>query len=270
MEQLTSADGTTIALDRLGSGPPLVLVGGATVTRRLIEPTAQALAHHFTVFNYDRRGRADTTDALRGTGDTRAVMEQVVERETQDLAAVVAAAGEPAVILGFSSGGAVAINAVASDVPARALVLWEVPYSTSPDAASSTAEYVNTLARLLDSQDADGALGHFFTKVGVPADALAGMRQSPFWAAGESLAPTLAYDAAALGDTTVPEGLLRGLDVPTLVLAGGSEASEAFRSAATVVAQSIPDATYEVLAGQEHNVDPDVLSDAVVSFLAGR
>src|SRR5215203_2112037 len=104
METVTSSDGTAIAFDRLGEGPPVILVCGASTDRMANAPLAELLAEHFSVFNYDRRSRGDS-------GDTPPYE---VEREVEDLDAVIDAAGGSGFVYGTSSGGALALEAAAS------------------------------------------------------------------------------------------------------------------------------------------------------------
>src|SRR3954453_15968552 len=104
METVTSADGTTIAFDQIGAGAPLVLVSGAICDRTVDAPIAAGLSAHFTVLNYDRRGRGDSSDPLPFA----------VEREIEDLEILLAAAGGSSVVVGLSSGAALAARAAAA------------------------------------------------------------------------------------------------------------------------------------------------------------
>lgn len=258
METVTSKDGTSIAFDQLGEGAPIVLVAGASCDRSISVPIAEALAPHFTVLNYDRRGRGDSDDTLPFA----------VEREIEDLDIMLAAAGGSATVLGFSSGAALAAEAAAQGLPIDSLILWEPPFSVDPDGPRRAKAYSDELSALLAADRRGDALALFMTQVGIPAEMIAGMRHSPYWPLGESLAPTLAYDAAVLGDTTVPTGRLAGITAPTLVLAG-SESPEFLRVAAERVAGAIPGGRHDILDGQDHNVSPDAITPVVVGF-AGR
>src|SRR5215218_2186490 len=115
----TSTDGTTIAFDQVGDGPPVILVCGGSTDRMANAPLANLLAEHFTVFNYDRRGRGDS-------GDTAPY---AVEREVEDLDTVIAAAGGSAFVYGTSSGAALALEAAASGLAITKLAMWEPPFS---------------------------------------------------------------------------------------------------------------------------------------------
>lgn len=257
METIESPDGTVIAFDQLGAGPPLVLVAGASCDRSIDAPIATALAAHFTVLNYDRRGRGDSTDTLPFAPD----------REIEDLEVLLAAAGGSAVVVGLSSGAALAAHAAARGLPVSALVMWEPPYRLDPDGPREAKEYTNRLHELLAEGRCGDALEQFMQRVGLPAEMIAGARQSPYWAAGERMAPTLAYDAAFMGDATVPTDLYATITVPALVLAGGSGPGW-FRDTARAVADAIPGARVGVLDGQDHNVAGEVLAPAVFDFVA--
>ena len=257
MKTVQSQDGTTIAYDVSGDGPAVVLVSGASTDRASNQRYAAALADRFTVYNYDRRGRGDS-------GDTAPY---AVEREIEDLNAVLGAAGGSAAVLGFSSGGALSINAAAAGSPITRLLLWEVPYSTAPDGPQRHKEYTTKLADLLAADRRGDAVEHFMNLVGLPAEMIAGMRGAPFWAGLEALAPTLAYDAAVFGDNTVPVDKLAGIAVPALVLDGGAS-PQFLRDASAAIADALPASTYRTLEGQDHNVAPEVITPVVVEFAA--
>lgn len=258
MERVQSKDGTSIAFDQLGEGPPLVLVAGASCDRSIDAPIAQELARYFTVLNYDRRGRGDSDDTLPFA----------VEHEVEDIDGLIAAAGGSATVVGLSSGAALAAEAAVAGLPIDALVMWEPPFSIDPDGVQQAKEYSEELAALLAADRRGDALARFMRRVGVPEEMIAGIRQSPYWQTGERLAPTLAYDDAVMGDSTIPTERYGGISVPTLVLAG-SESPGALRLAAAQVAATIPGARHDVLDGQDHNVAGDALAQAVAAF-AGR
>ena len=256
METVTSADGTTIAFDQLGSGPPLVLVSGASCDRAVDTGIAAALADHFTVLNYDRRGRGDS-------GDTPPY---AVDSEVEDLDVLLAAAGGSAVVVGLSSGGALAALAVAAGLPVGHLVMWEPPYRLDAEGQRAAREYNARLAALLSDDRRGDALALFMGMVGVPEEMVTGMLQSPYWAKGEAIAPTLAYDAAVMGDGSIPTALRR-ITAPTRVLAGGAS-PEWMRESAAAAATAIPGADMAVLPGQTHDVAADVLAAAVRDAVA--
>jgi pimeloyl-ACP methyl ester carboxylesterase len=255
MEKVQSKDGTTIAFDQLGEGAPLVLVAGASCDRSIDAPIAEYLARHFTVLNYDRRGRGDSGDTLPFA----------VEREIEDIDVLLAAAGGSATVVGLSSGAVLAAEAAVAGLPIDGLVMWEPPFSVDPDGPRQAKEYSDELTALLAAGRRGDAVAHFMRLVGLPEEMIAGMRQSPYWKLGESLAPTLAYDAAVMGDSTIPADRFGRIAVPTLVLAG-SESPEALRQAAAEVAATISGARHEILDGQDHNVAGDALAPVVAAF----
>jgi pimeloyl-ACP methyl ester carboxylesterase len=258
MQAVKSTDGTVIAFDQLGEGTPLILVAGASCDRAADGPLAQALAERFTVLNYDRRGRGDSTDTLP----------YAVEREIEDLDVLLAAAGGSATVVGLSSGACLAALAAAAGPPIDHLVMWEPPFGLEPDDPRRAQEYAEQLnAHLAEGRRGD-ALGHFMRRVGVPEEMIVGMRQSPYWSVGEGLAPTLAYDAAIMDDGTIPVEAYATISAPTLVLAGGAS-QEWMRNAAKAGAHAIPGGQFGVLEGQVHNVAGEVLAPAVRAFVAG-
>jgi hypothetical protein len=256
METVTSADGTTIAFDQIGAGPPLVLVAGAACDRAVDARIAEGLAAHFTVLNYDRRGRGDSTDTLP----------YAVEREIEDLEVLLAAAGGSPVVVGLSSGAVLAAHAAAAGLPVGHLVMWEPPFRLDAAARRTAREYAERTTALLAEGRRGDALELFMTVVGLPAEAIAGMRQSPYWELGERLAPTLAYDAAVTGDGSIPAERFAGITVPTAVFTGGAS-PDWFRAAGRAAAGAIPGATYGELPGQTHDVAPDALASAVQDFV---
>ena len=258
METVTSADGTMIAFDQLGSGPPLVLVAGASCDRGQDQPIADALAQDFTVLNHDRRGRGDSSDATSPAT-------YAVERELEDLAVLLDAAGGGAVLVGLSSGGALAARAAAAGLPVQQLVMWEPPFQVDPAGQRGSLDYQERLNALLAQDRRGDALALFMSIAGVPEEMVAGARQSPWWPVGEGLAHTLAYDAAVMGDASVP-AVYADIACPALILTGG-DSPPFFAAGAEAAAAAIPDGRADVLAGQTHNVDAAVLAAAVRDFV---
>jgi hypothetical protein len=259
MQTVTAPDGTHIAFDQTGSGPPLVLVSGAACDRAVDRPLAAGLAAHFTVLNYDRRGRGDSTDTPPYS----------VDRELEDIEILLAAAGGSAVLVGLSSGAALAAHAGAAGLPIGHLVLWEPPFRLDVAGQQAAREYNARLRALLDEGRRGDALELFMAVVGTPPEVVAGMRRSPYWASGERLAPTLAYDAAVLGDGSIPVERFASIRTPAAVLVGGA-GPDFFRAAGKAAAAAIPGAVYRELPGQTHDVAPDVLAAAVRDVVGGR
>jgi pimeloyl-ACP methyl ester carboxylesterase len=255
METVSSRDGTTIAFDKLGDGPPVVLVCGGSVDRMADAAIAQQLASDLTVFNYDRRGRGDS-------GDTQPY---AIEREVEDIQAMIEAAGGSAFLWGSSSGAALALIAVENGVSASKLALWEPPYIPEgvPKPPADQVEQYETM--VAEGRRGD-AVEYFMTKViGMPAEVVAGARTQPFWPATEALAHTLAYDARIMSDYTVPVDRAASVKIPTLVVAGGADFPW-MRQTAQELADALPDGRVRFLEGQGHDVDPAVLAPVLVEF----
>ena len=254
METVTSKDGTTIAFDRLGSGPPVVLVCGGSVDRMTDGAIAQELASDFTVFNYDRRGRGDSGDTLP----------YAIDREVEDIEAVIGAAGGSAFLWGSSSGAVLALIA-AQSVPVTKLALWEPPFV--PEGVPRPPEdQVSQYETMVAEGRRGDAVEYFMTKViGMPPEVVAGARTQPWWAATEALAHTLAYDARIMGDYSIPMDLAASVKVPTMVIAGGADFPW-MRQTAETLAAALPDGQVRILEGQGHDVDPGVLAPVLSEF----
>jgi pimeloyl-ACP methyl ester carboxylesterase len=257
MDTVTSRDGTTLAYDRLGDGPPVVLVSGGSVDRTSNAGLAEQLADTHRVYNYDRRGRGDS-------GDTPPY---AIEREVEDIAAVLEVAGGSAHLYGSSSGGGLAMHAAAAGLPVRRLALWEPPYNVNgrPDLPADTA---SVYRELVEAGRRGDAAEYFMAKVvGMPPEFVAQARQAPWWAQQEAIAHTLAYDATIMGDYTLPVDVAKAITVPTLIVVGG--ASFGFmRETADALAELIPNAQVVAVEGQAHNVDPAALAPVLKRFFA--
>ena len=263
METVTSSDGTTIAFDRLGDGPPLIVVCGAMCDRALMRPTAEELAKHFTVFNYDRRGRGDS-------GDTAPY---AVEREIEDIGALVVEAGGTASVYGHSSGAGLVLHAAAHGLPIAKIVLHDPPYAPDGDeeARRSSREYGENLKAMLSEGRRGDAVELFMTMVGMPQEMVEGMRHTPRWAGLEAMAPTLAYDSEVMGDIgrdgTIPVEVASRVTVPALVLTGGADypwMTDVGRRLADAMAHG----RHRILENQEHVVPPEVLVPVLAEFFA--
>ncbi len=254
---VTSKDGTTIAFDRSGNGPVLILVDGATMHRAMGSGMAQRLARDFTVIQYDRRGRGDSTDTEP----------YAVQREIEDIEALIDEVGGSAFLVGFSSGAALAMEA-AIERPGKVsgLAMYEAPYNSDEIARRRWRQY----RRQLDEAVAEGrrgdAVGLFMSYVGMPPDQIEGMHQHPMWPMLESVAPTLPYDAAVLGeDASVPVERAGRVAVPTLVMDGGA-GMPFMHTTAMALAKAIPGAQHRTLEGQTHEVSPEALAPVLVEF----
>ncbi|MBZ0301621.1 MAG: alpha/beta hydrolase [Anaerolineae bacterium] len=257
MEHVTSADGTTIVYQQSGTGQPLILVDGALCHRTFgpMGALAPFLADQFTVTIYDRRGRGDS-------GDTAPY---AVEREIDDLSALIRQAGGSAFVYGISSGAALAV-AAASRLPSiQKLAVYEPPFMLTEVDRQQAAAYTQDLTELLAEGRRGDAVARFMTRVGMPDEAVSGMRQAPMWPGLEAVAPTLAYDDAVLGDSSVPTARAASIRIPTLVM-DGSASPPFMRDAARALADAIPSAVYRTLEGQTHEVSPEALAPALKAF----
>lgn len=259
MSRVQSQDGTAIAYERTGEGPPLVLVDGALCSRAFgpMPKLAPLLAHAFTVFTYDRRGRNESGDSAP----------YAVEREVEDLAAIVAAAGGSAGVLGLSSGAALALEAAASGVAIDRLLLYEPPY-VDRDGRHAAADHAGELRRRLDAGRRGDAVFYFMTTmVGMPRPFAALFRLLPMWSKLKAVAHTLPYDATVMGSFTVPERRAAAVRVPTLAV-GGEKSPEPLRHAVRSVAAAVPGAVARFLVGQNHNVSLPALAPVAQEFFA--
>jgi pimeloyl-ACP methyl ester carboxylesterase len=259
MNMITSKDGTRIAYERLGTGPSLVIVDGAMCYRDHWghRPLAQQLVNHFTVYIYDRRGRGTSDDTLP----------YAVEREIEDIAALIDAAGGTAFVYGMSSGAVLALKG-AAQLGASAvskLALYEPPFNTKdPEAIAEFARYSQQIDKLLKANKPGDAAAHFMADMMTPEE-LENMRSSPEWALVEAVAHTLAYDNAVMGDGSVPTAATKAITIPTLILDG--EASMDFmHQAVNDLAGAIPHAQRRTLKGQAHGATPEVLAPVLTEF----
>ena len=257
---VTSADGTRIAYDKTGSGPTLILVGGALSGRAGGAELAQLLAPHFTVYSYDRRGRGDSTD----------VKPYSVKREIEDLEALIDKVGGTAYVYGKSSGAALALQA-ASTLGGKItkLALYEPPYNEAEGAAKEWKAFRAKLDELLAADRRADAITSFMKFVGAPDEVIAKMKSSPAWSGMLAMAPTLAYDNAVLGDDrSVPVGAAAKVKAKTLVMDGGASVGPMpfMRPTADKIAKSIPSAQRLVIEGQAHDVSAKVLAPVLSKF----
>lgn len=257
---VTSPDGTVIAYDTAGTGPALVVVDGAFCHRTFgPSPTlAPLLAEHFTVYTYDRRGRGDSTDTAPYD----------VERELDDLRALIGVAGDSAHVLGFSSGGILALRAAAAGLPISKLAVYEPPLVTEnirghrppPDA-------VEQLNAMVAGDRRGSAVKFYLTQViGAPAPVFYAMRLMPTWPKMKAVAPSLPHDAAVFTEAATTT-LLARVHVPTLAI-GGLKSPASMRAAVAAVADAVPHARQRLLPKQSHNVSTKVLAPVVQEFLA--
>jgi pimeloyl-ACP methyl ester carboxylesterase len=261
MATVISSDGTRIAYERSGDGPAAVLVDGAFGSRSFGPNVGNAplLASHFTVVHYDRRGRGESGDEHP----------YAVEREIEDLAAVIDAAAGSAAVFGTSSGGNLALEAAARGLPITRLALWEPNFIVNDARPPLPADYVGHLNDLVAADRRGDAVQYFLTAaVGLPAEFVAPMRETPMWPALEAAAQTLAYDGAVVaetmgGDRPSPEHW-SGVVVPTLVLDGGT--TPWLSDGADALAAVLPNAQRQTIPGQQHDIDPAALAPVLIEF----
>lgn len=265
MKTVQSQDGTTIAFDQSGDGPALILVAGALGVRThfMVVALADLLATHFTVYNYDRRGRGDS-------GDTQPY---AVQREIEDIEALIDEAGGSAYVYGVSSGAALALEA-ASALPdkIKKLVLYEPPYVLDGSRPPLPDRYVETVTEFAATGRRGDAVALFMTVVGVPEAFIPQMKADPSWAEMEAVAHTLAYDGMIMGDNMsgkmFPDDVIQRWSSavsPTLVMAGGNS-EPFFRHTGDVLARVLPHARFEVVPGQDHAIDSAVLARYLIEF----
>lgn len=264
---VVSADGTTIAFQRSGSGPAVILVASALADRSDGAKLAGLLARHFTVINYDRRGRGASGDGAR----------YAVEREIEDIAALLEHCGGSASVFGSSSGAVLALRAAAAGLDIPRLALYEPPFAVDGDAFGPPADFAGRIDALLAGDRRGDAVKLFMTKAqGMPGLLVASMRLMPgVWSGLKALAPTLPYDIAVMGDTQRGEPLnadeWSAVASRTLVLTGG-KSPEGFHQAARALTEVLPHAEHRTLDGLHHGavvMAPKKLAPSLVPFLAG-
>jgi pimeloyl-ACP methyl ester carboxylesterase len=249
MDFVTSADGTRIAFDEVGKGRPLILVLGAFNSRVSHAVFAAALAVHFTVYNYDRRGRG-------ASGDTQPWS---VDREVEDIAALAEHAGGEPLLFGYSSGAVLALKAAAT-VRVGKLAIYDAPLAETPD-----VETPRRIDELVEAGRRGDAVALFQKVVGIPEDMTAKFRQLPFWAGLEAAAHTLVYDTTITADATVFSKDVPSITAPALVLAGGA-GSPMMPQAGRRIANALPDGRFQELDGQNHDIVPEVMVPVLREF----
>lgn len=265
MNIVRSQDGTPIAFDQIGQGPPLILVGGAFSYRSFAKMVqlAELLSEQYTVINYDRRGRGDSGDAKP----------YAVEREIEDLEAVIEAVGGSASLWGWSSGGVLALRAVAAGLPIDKLAIYEPPFVVNDAGHIPPADLTAQLHEVTASGRRGAAVRLFMTKaMGIPPIIVTLMRCSPFWSKLKATALTTPYDWAVMGDTMWGKPLSRtqwaAVTLPTLVMAGEKTPAQ-LRDAARALADVLPNAEHRQLQRPSHNVSMPALAPVLLAFLAG-
>ena len=263
MEYVRSADGTSIAFERSGSGPALVVVNGALSVGTPANPLGPYLNPHFTLVRYDRRGRGASGDAPA----------YAPEREIEDLRAVVAAVaaeghGGP-FVFGHSAGARLSLDAAMRGLPITKLAVNEPPYIIEGTRSHPSPRIVTELREMLAAGDREAALRHFLLdQVMLPESALDQVRTTPMWPQWLAIARTVAYDSELTIDNVMPVDELARLRLPVLITRGGASFPWIGESARTL-AGVLPDAEFVVLEGQPHSPAPEVIAPHLIRFFAG-
>ncbi|TFC18359.1 alpha/beta hydrolase [Cryobacterium algoritolerans] len=251
-----SADGTTIAYEKTGTGPAVIVVGGAFNTRMSPGTLVPLLAAHFTVYVYDRRGRGDSTNT----------QPYAIAREIEDLAALIDAAGGSAMVYGHSSGAVLALEATAAGLPIAKVVAYEPPFTAEENGRTSLA-WADEVRAAADADDREKAATLFLLGIGAEPEGVAAMTRQQWWPGMLGVAHTLPYDLALVGDGLFHAVRLGKVAAPTLLIDGAESPSWA-GTAVSVAARAIPGARRLTLDEQDHNVDPAALAPALIGFFA--
>ncbi|TMK23406.1 MAG: alpha/beta hydrolase [Actinobacteria bacterium] len=265
METVLSKDGTKIAFDRVGDGPPVVFVAGAFQHRAIdgsFPRVAELLAGRFTLYHYDRRGRGDS-------GDTAPYS---VEREIEDLDAIISESGGSAFAYGVSSGAVLALEAAGHGSPITKLALYEPPFIVDDSRPLPPDDLREQYVEMVSTGKPGDAVALFLTAaVGLPAPMVDQMRDAPVWGVLSSVAHTLAYDAAVMGDTqsgaAKPLERWATVDVPAIVVDGGASPDWA-RNAVRALVDVLPKAEHRTLEGQTHDVSADAIAPVLEGFFS--
>lgn len=262
MEKVHSSDGTAIAFDRTGDGPSVIMVSGAFSYRHFPKTVqiAELLSKDFTVINYDRRGRGDS-------GDTPPY---AIEREIEDIQALIDAAGGSAYVWGMSSGAVLSLRAAAAGLNIKKLALYQPPFVVDDSGPLPPADFAQRLDEMIAADRRSEAVKFFMTKgMGAPAFFINLMRLFPVWKRLKAVAHTLPYDFAIMGDTVWGKPLSAeqwsAVTVPTLVMDGEKSPKRA-RHAAAAISQVLPEAQHTTLKGQGIDVAPTAIAPATAQF----
>lgn len=258
MKKILSQDGTAIAFDQTGKGPAIILVLGAFNDHAGGAPLAARLSEHFTVFNYDRRARGASGDASI----------YAIEREIEDIAALIHEAGGSASVFGYSSGALLALMAAERGLSITKLALYEPPFLVKQGLAGRAREVAAQLIDLLSRGERGAAVELYQTElVGIPVEIVAQLRDAPFRPALEAIAQSLVYDAMILGKMDLLAQRFDSISVPTLLISG--EASPIILGdAAQGITDALPHAHHRRLPDQTHDLVPPVLAPVLEEFFA--
>jgi pimeloyl-ACP methyl ester carboxylesterase len=258
MRKVVSRDGTTIAYEQAGDGPPVVLLGGGFRDHTVFTSLIPELAPHCTVYAYDRRGRGESGDAPA----------YAVQREIEDLEAMIAEAGGEAAVFGGSSGAILALEAAMAGAPISRLALLEPPYRMD-GFRRPPEDFPEQLDALLAADKRGEACEFFLAEhVGFPPEWIEEWRNSPIWSANEAMAHTLPYDTAIMGDSRMPAERLATLQVQTMVV-NSDHTGDWLLAAAKATAAALPNGRRLELPGVWHRVLPEILGPALAEYVTG-
>jgi pimeloyl-ACP methyl ester carboxylesterase len=253
VQHVTSADGTPIAYERTGSGPPLVLVHGSLNDHNIWSAVLPAFAERFTVYAMDRRGR----------GESGPPAEHALERELEDVRAVIEAAGAPVDLVGHSYGAHCALGAAAmAPEQVKHLVLYEPP---TIDVAR------RGLGEAFSADDPSEAVAAFMEHIGLRPDEVTALKATPFFGYLASFARTMPHEAAALGDHGFDPARFESLSMPALFLVGSITQEHLGEALRQLKESSMPHAEWVTFEGQGHGATltaPKQFTDTVLEFLA--
>jgi len=259
MAIVLSKDGTQIAYEKTGSGFPIILVDGALCSRAFgpMPKLAKLMAEDFTVFMYDRRGRNES-------GDTKPY---AVEREIEDIEALINEAGGSAYVYGISSGAALALAATASGLNIAKLALYEPPFEVPGAAGGAPKDMLPQLKTMVAEDRRGDAVKYFMKVVGVPSFGIFIMTLLPIWKKLKAVAHTLPYDIAILDGFALPEDRAQAIKVPALI-SGGTKTSDSIKRSVKRLSELIPDNQLRMLEGQTHNVSGKAIAPVLKEFFA--
>lgn len=258
--EATSADGTTLAVDTVGRGTPLILIGGAFNDRSTVAGLAAELATGHRVVTYDRRGRGASSD--QGSGYD-------VTSEIEDLAAVIAHVGGHAGVFGHSSGAVLALEGAMRGLQIDRVAVYEPPYTVEESQTGAGAEAYERLKASVAFGDSDAAAELFLREfVGVPEEGVAAMKAGPAWGFLVSMAPSLPYDVLLSSPwELLPTDRLGALTQPVAAVYGGRTVPR-LAAATGAVAAAVPQAKLTEIPDEDHAVlqRPAVLAPVLAEF----
>lgn len=259
-QTVTSADGTVIAYEQAGDGPPVILIGGAFNDRSSVAGLAAVLAPELTTIAYDRRGRGDSTDNS----------EYSVQREIEDITALIDRVGAPVALFGHSSGAVLALEAAQRGLPVHRVAAYEPPFIVNESRPRPGADLADRIRTLVEEDRRGDAVELFLTEaVAVPGPVVADMRAGEVWGWLTNLAHTLPYDVIICGPgNAFPAEFLTTITTQTLAI-GGGQSPPWLSGGARAVAELIPNARYFELEGHDHSVlqQPAALRPVLLEFL---